>query len=845
MSDYLTISLFGPARKEISADALLTQLAVDSNRRMQQYAEQAQRQQTRLRDLTDTVSVADKAKSISTNKLSQFLGDRTLYDSSDDTLRQGVSHEVSQLIKLDKGLRRVQALADFIANDDLGKANRRELEKTLQAYMTELQTFAGSLSFSNISVSLEQKSDSVTGKTGVFASPSVLYRQGLVEDIDDPITDLRSGDGLSIKVTSLDADGNETGVKTVEVPLGDLGGEPTLADIAARINAALEAEGVESRARAERLDDDTYGLGFIEASDEDTGSEVIDLSALATSIAPAVRLIHDAGSGLSLTQIDSRGGEAVLQERSSLAAAGLNSVVTTAIDESGDLHVLGESSGQAILARISEDGRVISRNPLGPAGTEGTALAFDNDGNVLISGHAPSEEAASEGFLIKLAPNGEELFRRTIPGASAFSPLDITLTSDGTILVGGSSDGLIRSFDGNGTQQATAEINADRIVSDPTGGFVTATTESGRTILRHYTALGDTADWSHDLGEVQGALAGLTVAADGQIYVAGTTGSPLNGDTGALSGGSDGFVARIDPTNPGSYAAIRYFGGEEDDGISDFALVDGTPYIAGRAGAAVFSAELDSSLGTIWEDRLAASSDEAFTPKLAVSATGSDTLTRLNLQAGVLVGGRSVPEMTLTAGSALRPGDSFSLTLSGGSMSFAGTREIDLTIEADDNRSSFLDRLNKALRGYGSAYWGSADDGRHLELKAENGTTIRLEAGPDGADALRGLGLKPGPIEATPLDYDKEGQAKYQSHFGLGIAGDFTVVDDQGVAELSRTMAGAIRIVADAYRYHRDGPPKEEEQRENQNTKPLTTSMQVHYSEKIRAYQKALAKLGG
>ncbi|MCO5971331.1 SBBP repeat-containing protein [Actinoallomurus soli] len=254
------------------------------------------------------------------------------------------------------------------------------------------------------------------------------------------------------------------------------------------------------------------------------------------------------------------------------------------------------------------DPRIDYSTYLGGTGyDEGNGIAVDATGNAYVIGDTdstdfpvnrafqPQRRGGFDAFVTKLDPTGTAaLYSTYLGGRGEDLGIGIAVDSAGAAYVTGEteSDDFPTTA---GAVQTTYRGNGDAFVTklDPTGGT-----------LAYSTYLGGTENDQAD---------GIGVDASGDAYVAGYT---YSGDfprtTGPpMSGGTDAFATKLDPTG-GTLAYSRYLGGgdyTEADGIAVDA--SGNAYLTGLTASSDFPTTAGAYQGTL------AGALDAFVTKLA------------------------------------------------------------------------------------------------------------------------------------------------------------------------------------------------------------------------------------
>jgi hypothetical protein len=223
------------------------------------------------------------------------------------------------------------------------------------------------------------------------------------------------------------------------------------------------------------------------------------------------------------------------------------------------------------------------------AQTEGTAIAVDPQGNVYVAGTSlqvsrpgsldttlPFPKASDNplakyglfnAFVVKLDPTGSSMLYGTLVNTDQIGNLPTGLAVDaaGNAYVAGTS------FDADNTSTTSFAGSVDPVF------HAYAARLDPRGQLAYLTHLGGSGDEFSS---------GIAVDSHGNAYVAGRTNSPdFATQAPAANGpdvyrGTDGFVARLDPTGKPAYA-LR-LGGDGDDSANGIALdAAGNIYVAG------------------------------------------------------------------------------------------------------------------------------------------------------------------------------------------------------------------------------------------------------------------------
>ncbi|MDQ3111290.1 MAG: SBBP repeat-containing protein [Bacteroidota bacterium] len=273
-----------------------------------------------------------------------------------------------------------------------------------------------------------------------------------------------------------------------------------------------------------------------------------------------------------------------------------------ALDTSGNIFIVGHSSSDSGIATIgsydaSHNGLsdiVLAKfNPTGStliwstyyggAGPEsGNSIVLDASANVYISGYSGSTNGiATSGaystanagdhdvFLAKFDSTGTSLLWGTYyGGANREQGYALAMDGVGNLYVGGFTMG----------DSGIASVGAYQTVfaGSVQDAFVAAFNSTGTSLL-----------WGTYLGGTLGeSVSAITTNSASEVFVVGSTSSANLATTGAfqqsIGGGSDGYVAKFDPTGS-SLIWLTYFGGASFDKVSGILLNNNSLFISGMS----------------------------------------------------------------------------------------------------------------------------------------------------------------------------------------------------------------------------------------------------------------------
>lgn len=359
---------------------------------------------------------------------------------------------------------------------------------------------------------------------------------------------------------------------------------------------------------------------------------------------------YDTAKGVA---VDAGGNLYVTGAYEGIADFGTNSLTNTTLTSYSDIFLARyDSAGNSVWARSA--GAEFAHD-------EGTAVAVDGAGNVLVAGRSVLETfagspVANTGRILvaKFTSAGAEVWAWKA-GSYSGGNLDIAtgVAADGAgnVFVAGTFHSPLAAF-GGGT--FTNRGNADIFVAK----------------LNAAGAL----QWARQAGGAgEDTASGVAVAADGSAYVAGATGgagsfSPTNNVTSLAGAFTDGFVAKY--AGDGRVTWVRQFGGAGVAAARGVAVdAAGTVHLTGYfSGTAVFGTNtLKGIIGSY--DAFLARLDAAGNVAFAQQAGGENLSGDFGLAVGVDGAGNSVIAGYFNGTS----------TAGGGTLTSAGVEDVLLT----------------------------------------------------------------------------------------------------------------------------------------------------------------------
>ncbi|MCX8230873.1 MAG: hypothetical protein OTJ45_03525, partial [Alphaproteobacteria bacterium] len=785
----------------------------------------------------------------------RVLSQAALIDPKDPLFdRVDLDDDSKTLFAAYKALGQMLDIANY-AQTSQGKVLSNLLNTKFQTRVAELETFINNAKTNTISL--------VTGLLDPNLNSRIVLGQDedaprfngavILENLNDPISGLTAADQFTL--TSNDG----TTARNVTITLGDISTNPndyTLNNISAHVNTKAVAAGISTSIYSERFSENKYGfrveVGFGETS---------SFSAATATESSAVYVAGFRGQGPSgggfVTKVDNLGSanptEVFYNQIDTTSQA--DSANGVAVDSTGAVYVVGKTAGdlgsQAVdpknndvfLNKYDAAGNIIFTQRLGATvDGVGFAVAVDGNDNVIIAGQARGALTTTafggnlDTFVTQFNSDGQEQWTRQAGPFLDDIGLSLAVNSSNEIFVagvtraeigigegfGGGDDAFVtkldnsgalvynRQFGDAGNEQHTA------IAVNSAGNVFLAGTDGATGFLRRYGD-GDTAAlvWqaTGNLG-TDGGVTGLSLDNDGDIYITGYTSEsgffgPGVTPTTAHAGGTDGFVAKFAAN--GSPLGATFLGTSDIDRAFSIA-VDPTSeeiYISGETAGTLagetssgitdgFLIKLNANFSQAWRHQFGGGFDQRGS-SIAFDSNGTNVLSRLGLPTGEVP---ADPATSITSVSSVRPGQYFYISVDNGPPE-------KVTIDDDDSFGFLSFKIRNAIGsgGEGTARFVDNDiDGRFLQVSALNGHKIEFIPGPEGLDALSGIGLRPEVIFGEVAD---DGDRNFvETNFGLGLIDDINLLTESAVEDARSLLEFAEVTVKKAFRLKTEGPDK-------------------------------------
>ena len=774
-----------------------------------------------------TASASQQARDAQVLSLTNFI------DSSNVPLLAGSSTDTKmeqdnqKLFSLYNAINNVSYLATIAKRDGTTDGQRAGYNTRFQAGLQQIQSYISNTNFNLLTLQAEPASASVTS-TATVAQPSFDYTGSVVAsgaNINSAISGLSSSDSFNIAVKK----GSTT--TNVAIDLSKVQGTLSMGNIVQYVNQQLAAGGFATRFAKDLVSGTNDGTAAVTAKAQYAmqivpgGTEQVSLSATS---APALYVSGTSGLTAATTDsaADSQGrltkltdltdptseysrSMAVTVNTASVASAststtasstasstsstaststsatsamapGTSTANATVVDTSGNVYMLGNTSGNVgsqlnqssqdvYLTKYDSAGNQLWSKLVGSADTaNGTSMALNPQGGVVVVGSTTANLTTTaigngnqDSFAVKYDASGNQVWTTQIPTLNTNSANAVSVDSSGNVYIGGQTNGVIGSgqtsagkqdayvvkLDSKGKvayKQQFGTSGNDSVAATTTtanGDLLVASVQNGHAIVSKYAG-GDATQppaWTMDMGDLQsGGTIGGIVVKDNNIYVSGTTrNGALNATpSNSASGGTDAYV--FSATDNGSSVTanhVTYVGtAGNEQGTALTVGTDGTVYLSGSTNATfagqtrsikdtsnMFVAAVSSSGSVNWVKQYGGADGQSTGTGVAFSSGGSSVLDNLGLPSGSVSGQQN---SDLTSATTLRPGDFFSVQIEGDA-----SRTFKITIDKGETLNSLVTKINAQFGNKGKASVNYTSSGAALKIEVSAGVTAKLIPG--------------------------------------------------------------------------------------------------------------------
>ncbi len=529
---------------------------------------------------------------------------------------------------------------------------------------------------------------------------------------------------------------------------------------------------------------------------------------------------------------------------------GVTSIQGTASASDGSVYVLadvsGAVSGQTVsgssdvaLLKYDSAGKLQFTQTLGASATgSGYGLAVSSDGSqIAVTGTVTGGLAAAGSTADATTPNsfvavfnstGAEQWAQITPAASGDQANAVTFGPDGSVYVAGQTSSPI--LGSNATQQGQTEAYVQGFtstgVSKFTQEFGTTGVNSATTLAVNGTSLlvggvlngqgvvnsyslpakgAPVLQTSRNLGNLQGgSVTGLAVS-NGQVIVAGTTHNPaLNAGTitAAAGTGSNAFVASLNANlAPSASDSVAYYAGQGNTTATALSVVNGDVYIAGNTGPKItaagttetgqggYLAQVNPTTGAVgWSTALNGPDGIAAPVSISAASGGASVLDQLGLPSGTI--SQTATDL-VTAATPVKSGSSFYI------QAYAGAPLTQVTVTATDTLQTLATKIAEASNNALTVTVLPSSSKEKLTIKATGSVNaVQILAGPSGSNALTGLGLNAGLVEAAPSTTSSK---TTNLNFGLDLPATLDISSVTDAKQAFSQIQASISILESAY----------------------------------------------
>lgn len=812
------------------------------------------------------------------------------------------SADYKRLFALYQGLNALEGIVEQMNAKGTSDYRKNELRARFDAGMKEVSEYIDKTRFDGF-----QLAQGVTGEklqsTGLVKRETDTYTTVPLHSgsVDTEVTAFQGPTAFSLKLQKPSG----TAIN-VNFDLAEMGSTPrTMANVVLYMNAKLEAAGSFSRFAIERSEGaertvqagketislgpgpDTFALKF-----KGVSTEVPTFTAAAT---PAVYIGENVGtSGDQLVKFatdpasgatSNVDGKAFTKDLGEATVA----VRASAVAADGSLYVLGDANakpdGQAVkgmtdvvLRKYDSAGNLVFTRTLGAQqDASGYALAVSADGSriaiagsvtgALDNGELRTDATTADSFVTVFDAEGEEVFTHRRGATAADQVSALTFAADGALYVAGTTssgiagqtgqggqDAYVQGFKPNAAGAASAYSQAFTVQYGTTGTdkvsgiavngstLVVAGLENGDVVARRYdlqAAGAPVLGAVRNLGGVDGGtVAGVGIADDGSVLIAGSThnGSLSAGSvTTAYTSGQAAFVAKLSADlNASGSERLTYYNGASDLTASAMTVSGGKVYVTGQQKAPPppgqttafdgYAAAIDAGTGAVsWSQTFRGDGRIAAPTTIAVAAAGASVLDRLGLPNGTM---DFIQSQSVVANTAVRPGDQFFVRVSGSTAKA-------VTIETGDTLKSVAAKINRAAGFNVKAEVVSANGYDTIKITPVSPrTTVEIESGPDGRNALKALGLEEGIVTTAA---DKNTKDRVKASYALQLPSTLNLDTEGYVKQAQAVLLTAMSTIKSIYKDMTYDPATEKK----------TGTVPAYLQNQIANYQQALNRLTG
>lgn len=583
------------------------------------------------------------------------------------TKNAAANNDYKSLFALYQGLNTLYHLTTQAQAPGASPSELNQLQQALTSGLSQVSSFLQAKNFDSLTVVQGGLSTSETSAAGVATASTTYVGQTIVLGSSADASPAFAGP-VQFSATVTDDLGAS---KTVHFNLADLGSQTrSLTNVVKYINDQLTAAGVKTTISTQRTPGATQT--------EKVGGKTVKLGtspdqyALVVNSVPGENLAFSAPATADAVYVaqgsgpNNASGQQLLKFQSTTTQGG---TPPAALAQPQDTNV---TSGEAWQNNLPSTVTGVQATAAGP---NGSVYVLAN-----INGSTGGQTLTSSSgvALLKYDSAGNIQFAQTLGASVNASGLGLAVSSAGEVAVTGQVTGSLKPGDGRASTAQSAFVNV-------------------------YDASGDE-QWSQSIPAADGAKGNaVAFAADGSVYVAGQTNSPILGASGSIST-SGGFLAGFSATGAqtfvtqygstgansatgvtvngnhvlvagvengaavvrsyqangsgaGTLTASRNLGYLDGGSVAGIAVNNGQVVVAGTTQNTALAAGTTTSTGASGSNAFVAALDPSLTANTSDSVAyyqnqGSTTVTAVSVSDGnVYIAGQTGPQIKTTVGS--------------------------------------------------------------------------------------------------------------------------------------------------------------------------------------------------
>jgi hypothetical protein len=493
------------------------------------------------------------------------------------------------LFALYQGLNALDGLATDASQPNLTAIQQSQYANAFKTGLSSVISAIGGMKFNNLTLASGQTSASQTSSAGVSTAANSTTYVGQPMYLGDPSQPIPAfADDVQFALTAKTLNGPTT---TVNFDLSEMGSTPrTLANVIGYLNGKLAAAGVQTRFADKQMlappNTITVGGKTVTLPDSPTqyaltlntsSLETVSLSAPQT--ADAVYVTQSATTTDTETATTPVMGTTTTTTDNVTTTTTGSQTTTTTVDQQL-LKFQTDNSSTATpptdtAPRPGDANSVAGRawsDTLAAATTSALATATGPDGSVYVlsniddSVEGQAIAGQSDVALTKYDSSGNLIYTRTLGASTAAQGLSLAVSSTGQVAIAGSVTGSLTGTDVGELQSTVNGVNETSNSSSGTpDSFVTLFDSTGNEL------------WTQSAGGTQSNQANaVAFGANGQVFVAGKTQSPMQGG-GVEQGGWDDYLQGFSST--GALEFTQQFGTTGTDSATSIAVNGNAVYV--------------------------------------------------------------------------------------------------------------------------------------------------------------------------------------------------------------------------------------------------------------------------